>query len=135
MNIGELARKTGVSTRMLRYYEERGLLSPVRRASGYRDYSLQDLEVVQRIIALNRAGLTLKDVKPLLSCTVPDAPETVTCIAMLQSLREKLVIVEEQMQEMSRTRDLLTRLLTNAGEDGKPATLGHHNISRSVLLS
>lgn len=38
MRIGELARRTGVSERMLRYYEQEGLLRPARTTSGYRDY-------------------------------------------------------------------------------------------------
>lgn len=39
MRIGELARRTGVSVRALRYYEEQGLLVPARAANGYREYT------------------------------------------------------------------------------------------------
>ena len=38
MRIGTLSEQTGVSIRMLRYYEEQGLLKPKRTASGYRDF-------------------------------------------------------------------------------------------------
>jgi len=38
MRIGELATRTGVPTRMLRYYEEQGLITPRRLANGYREY-------------------------------------------------------------------------------------------------
>ena len=38
MKIGELSERTNVPTRMLRYYEEQGLLSSERRSNGYRDY-------------------------------------------------------------------------------------------------
>jgi hypothetical protein len=49
MRIGELAERTGVPARLLRYYEEQGLLTPARAANGYRDYGepLAD-RVVQR---------------------------------------------------------------------------------------
>lgn len=41
MRIGELARRTGVAARRLRYYEEQGLLSSDRSVNGYRDYDPQ----------------------------------------------------------------------------------------------
>ena len=40
MKIGELAARTGVSIRSLRYYEQQGLLMPVRNENGYREYSI-----------------------------------------------------------------------------------------------
>jgi hypothetical protein len=43
MRIGELRRRTGVSERLLRYYEEQGLLRPQRRPSGYREYDDSDV--------------------------------------------------------------------------------------------
>jgi DNA-binding transcriptional MerR regulator len=38
MRVGQLSQKTGVSVRMLRYYEQQGLLKPGRSQAGYRDY-------------------------------------------------------------------------------------------------
>ena len=43
MRIGELSRRTGLSTRMLRYYEQEGLIHPRRGANGYRDYTDDDV--------------------------------------------------------------------------------------------
>jgi hypothetical protein len=57
MRIGALSRQTGVSRRLLRYYEEQGLLRPVRLANGYREYSETDVAAVQHIRALLAAGL------------------------------------------------------------------------------
>lgn len=53
MKIGELARRTGVSERMLRFYEEQGLLSPVRTAAGYRLYAEEDVARVAKIRLLS----------------------------------------------------------------------------------
>ena len=39
MRIGELSERTGTPRRLLRYYEEQGLITPRRCANGYRDYS------------------------------------------------------------------------------------------------
>ena len=68
MKIGELSRRTGVSVRMLRYYEGEGLLAPLRTNSGYRDYGLAEEETVRRIKMLGGAGMTLETIKRLLPC-------------------------------------------------------------------
>ena len=49
LQVGELARLTGVSTRMLRYYEEQGLLRPARQPNGYRVYPQEATSVVEQI--------------------------------------------------------------------------------------
>lgn len=58
MLIGELSVATGVSARMLRYYEERGLLTPRRRANGYRDFDPADVDRVLEIRRFLARGLT-----------------------------------------------------------------------------
>jgi len=52
VRIGELSRRTGVSVRLLRYYEEQGLLSPGRAGNGYREYRDGDVDVVRQIRTL-----------------------------------------------------------------------------------
>lgn len=49
MQIGKIAQRSGISVRMLRFYEAEGLLQPHRTDSGYRDYSDADLEEAKRI--------------------------------------------------------------------------------------
>ncbi len=66
MKIGELSRRTGVSVRMLRYYEGEGLLAPPRTDSGYRDYGPAEEETVRRIKMLGAAGMTLETIQQLL---------------------------------------------------------------------
>ncbi|MFB7240283.1 MerR family transcriptional regulator [Streptomyces sp. NPDC056269] len=57
MKIGELSRETGVSVRLLRYYEEQGLLASERTPGGQRTYGSDAPSVVRRIRALLGAGL------------------------------------------------------------------------------
>ena len=57
MRIGELSRRTGVSVRLLRYYEDQGLLAPARLPSGYRDYDGGAVEQVQLIRVLDRKSV------------------------------------------------------------------------------
>ncbi|MER6675352.1 HEAT repeat domain-containing protein [Streptomyces sp. NPDC000983] len=63
MLIGEVARRSGVSARMLRHYESLGLVRPAgRTGSGYREYSDDDIRRVFHIESLRSLGLSLRDV-------------------------------------------------------------------------
>ncbi len=66
MRIGELSRRTGVPTRMLRYYEEQGLLRPERADNGYRSYSTSAVYRVQQIRGLLDSGLTTEIIRRIL---------------------------------------------------------------------
>ncbi|MEM9507051.1 MAG: MerR family transcriptional regulator, partial [Cyanobacteria bacterium P01_E01_bin.35] len=63
MKIGELARKTGLSIRTLRYYDEIDLLSPSHRTEvGYRLYSDQDIIRLQQILSLRQLKFSLQEI-------------------------------------------------------------------------
>lgn len=67
MNIGDAAAKSGLPAKTIRYYEEIGLVRPVRRDNGYRHYSEQD---VHRLRFLSRArglGFSIEECRQLLS--------------------------------------------------------------------
>ena len=68
MKIGELSKLSQISVRMLRYYEEEGLLSSKRTISGYRQFEIEDIDRVKLIHKLNKAGLTLKVIRRILPC-------------------------------------------------------------------
>jgi DNA-binding transcriptional MerR regulator len=65
--IGELARRTGLASSALRYYERVGLLSPVARAGGRRHYSPSSTERVALIQLCQDAGFTLREIRALLA--------------------------------------------------------------------
>ena len=66
MRIGELSARSGVPVRMLRYYEEKGLLSPARGANGYREYDDRDVTRAGLVSSMIRSGLPTKLIVPLL---------------------------------------------------------------------
>ncbi|MFC6005361.1 MerR family transcriptional regulator, partial [Streptomonospora nanhaiensis] len=68
MRISELERRTGVSQRLLRYYEEQGLLRPLRLPNGYREYGAADVAAVRHIRAMLAAGLPTAVIGRLLDC-------------------------------------------------------------------
>ncbi len=67
LQIGEVADRTGVTQRTLRFYEERGLLNPPSRMEGgFRLYSEEDVQRVEQIKRLqNLLGLTLAEIKDM----------------------------------------------------------------------
>ncbi|WP_141579995.1 HEAT repeat domain-containing protein [Actinomadura sp. WMMA1423] len=63
MLIGEVARRSGVSARMLRHYESLGLVRPTgRTGAGYREYSSEDIRRIFHIESLRSLGLSLREV-------------------------------------------------------------------------
>ncbi|MEU6065594.1 MULTISPECIES: MerR family transcriptional regulator [Streptomyces] len=66
MRIGELSRRTGVPTRLLRYYEEQDLLHPERADNGYRSYGECAVQDVQQIRGLLDSGLTTEMIRAIL---------------------------------------------------------------------
>jgi MerR family transcriptional regulator, copper efflux regulator len=67
MNIGDASERSGVSAKMIRYYEEIGLIKSARRANNYRDYDASDVSVLQFIRRTRDLGFSLEEVANLLA--------------------------------------------------------------------
>lgn len=67
LDISDVANRTGLTTRALRFYEARGLVQPVRTANGRRHYGAGELARLTAIVALKRAGFTLAAIVRLLA--------------------------------------------------------------------
>jgi DNA-binding transcriptional MerR regulator len=65
LDIRDVVRRTGLTSRALRFYEARGLVAPLRTNSGRRLYGAAALERINQIVALKRAGLTLAQIQRL----------------------------------------------------------------------
>lgn len=98
LDIREVARRTGLTSRALRFYEARGLLKPLRTYSGRRFYGLGELERIQQILALKRAGLTLSQIAGLTQRGAFDLGALVDT---------QLNIIEERKAELDDARALL----------------------------
>ena len=67
MKINELAKISGVSTRTLRYYDQIGLLSPAEKSeSGYRIYTVKEIDLLQQILFYRALGMKLSDIKEII---------------------------------------------------------------------
>jgi DNA-binding transcriptional MerR regulator len=65
LDIADVVRRTGLTSRALRFYEARGLVRPLRTASGRRLYGPGELERLNQVLALKRAGLSLAQIQRL----------------------------------------------------------------------
>ncbi|WP_182899655.1 MerR family transcriptional regulator [Microbispora sp. H10830] len=110
MRVGELAARTGVSVRALRYYEEQNLLSAERSPSGQRHYPESAVDRVRLIQELYAAGLSSKTIVELLPCVI-DGRATPTLLKRLAAEREH---VDRRITDLLRTRDRLDSVITAA---------------------
>jgi DNA-binding transcriptional MerR regulator len=119
MKIGELSRETGVSPRLLRYYEEQGLLTSYRAEGGHRRYVQDTPVVVRRIRTLLAAGLPTKVIRDVLPCASGSGEVLDACT--LGHLRDRLTGLDEQLSELQTTRDALASILTATEHSGDVA--------------
>lgn len=84
MRIGEVARRAGVSTKALRFYEQAGVLpEPARTASGYRDYDGTALARLQFVKAAQGAGLTLAEIVQIVAVREAQGPPCAHVVVLL----------------------------------------------------
>ncbi|MFJ4190195.1 MerR family transcriptional regulator [Kitasatospora sp. NPDC089509] len=114
MRIGELARLTGVSARLLRYYEEQGLLQPARTPAGYREYQEEDTVRVWQIRSLLAAGLPTRIIVELLPCATGPVPVLEACPNLLATLRGELADLDARIEDLTRSRRVLSHYLATA---------------------
>ncbi|WP_328557841.1 MerR family transcriptional regulator [Streptomyces sp. NBC_00358] len=126
MRIGELCRLTDVSRRLLRYYEEQGLIVPDRTANGYRDYDERYVDRVKQIRGLLAAGLPTRVIKQILPCLdkprsihFPDA--TPEMLALLTSERDKLT---DRIEVLTRNRNAMSEYLAEVERHRAPVAPG-----------
>jgi DNA-binding transcriptional MerR regulator len=108
-SISDAAAFAGVSTRVLRHYDEIGLLQPSARTNaGYRQYSDDDLLQLQRIVGYRELGLGLDDIRRLLTAAPTEAIEA----------------LEQQEAVLTAAVDRLTNQLTFVTKTRKAKKMG-----------
>lgn len=113
MRIGELAERTGVPRRLLRYYEEQGLITPHRLDNGYREYGDHLVDRVMKVRGLLDSGIPTRIIADMLPCL--DQPQDIVVANPDPELREILVRERERMAErialLEHNREALTRYI------------------------
>lgn len=114
MRISELARRAGTSPRMLRYYEQQGLLPDRRDRLGYRDYGEDALRLVREIVALQQIGFTLAEVRPFVECLRSGHDAGDACPASLSVYRRKLTDLDACIERLTAAREQVRSQLAAA---------------------
>ena len=127
MRIGELSSRTGTSRRLLRYYEEQGLIAPDRSANGYREYDQRLVDRVVQIRGLLAAGLPTRIIKQILPCL--DQPGILVCAddaspQMLAALELELDRLSARIATLTRNRDAVTGYLAAARRSRRRTSAG-----------
>ena len=119
LRIGEFSTLTRLSVRMLRYYEAEGLLAPVRRDNGYRDYGAGEVLAARQIVALSHAGLPLSLIRTVLPCAT-ESGALRACPSVAPELRRRLRDVEEQIEALASGAEVIRSLLDNLQDVDPP---------------
>jgi DNA-binding transcriptional MerR regulator len=107
LKIGQLAKRSGVSVRALRYYEEQGLLRAERTPAGQRVYQESDVDRIRFYQQLYAAGLTSRNIAQLLPCI--ELGHTVA--AQRTMLREQRDRIQARMDELAAVLERLDGLI------------------------
>ena len=112
MRISEVSRRTGVSIRSLRYYEQKRLLCPRRLENGYRDLDEESVERVQTIQMYLGLGLSTEQIEDILQCAdgSPLPQPLPVCEEVL------LVLYQGKLQDVGHQMEVLTALHTRLTE-------------------
>lgn len=112
LKIGDVAERAGVATRLIRYYEQQGLLQVDRGANGYRVYTEADVERVTRVAQLVQAGLPTRLVRVLIDAEDAAARNEETCPReVAEQLAAELDGLESRIECLTRSRDTIRAYL------------------------
>lgn len=118
MNIGEVSRLTGISAKMIRYYESTGLLSAVdRSAAGYRQYSERDLHSLRFIRRARDLGFEMNQIRDLLALWQDQGRHSQDVKALARAHIEQL---EQRIQELQAVANSLRTLVRCCAGDDRP---------------
>lgn len=118
MNIGDVAKATGISAKMIRYYENTGLIrAALRTYSGYRVYTENDIQTLRFVRCARDLGFTVKQVDDLLTLwrDRDRASADVKQIAI-----GHVAELEKKMKELKEMTETLRHLASNCQGDNRP---------------
>ena len=112
IQVGELAKRAGITVRTLHHYEQTGLLLPsARSAAGYRLYNLADVQRLHMIQTLAKAGLELAEIRDFLEQR---------SLSLAELLDGQITLLDKQLRSIHTLRNRLVELRTGLTDDATP---------------
>ncbi len=122
LRIGELASRLGLNPKTIRYYEDLGIVNPVRESNGYRLFSAENADQLRFVLRAKNFGLTLIEIKELLEYARLNRCETVKG-SLRKLVMEKITMIEGRIQELiDLKKNLESFLKTEEGVLANPPT-------------
>ena len=106
LSIGQVAKRTGLRTSALRYYEEAGILPPPARISRRRVYDANTVRRIEVLKFAQEAGFTLEEIKTLFHGFRSETPPSARWQALAQAKLQELDVLAKRIQRMRRALDL-----------------------------
>jgi len=117
MNIGETAQASGLPAKTIRYYEDIGLVTPMRAANGYRSFRESDVHKLSFLGRARSLGFSIEDCRTLMALYEDRARAS----ADVKSIaRKHLVEIEQKLAELQNMHDTLSHLVEACAGDNRP---------------
>ncbi len=117
MNIGEVAARTGLPAKTIRYYEEIGLVSPLRDVNGYRAFRESDRHKLAFLARARALGFSIEDCRALLALYEDDHRASADVKRLAERHLEK---IEEKIRTLEAMRETLSELVEACAGDHRP---------------
>jgi Cu(I)-responsive transcriptional regulator len=117
MTIGEVAQRSGIPAKTIRYYEDIGLIRPLRGANGYRSFGMPDLH---KLVFLGRAralGFSIEDCRTLLALYEDESRASAQVKDLAQ---EHLARIDEKITQLRSMQETLRTLVQACHGDQRP---------------
>lgn len=117
MNIGDVSRRSGLPAKTIRYYEDIGLIRPLRRENGYRRFERKDVHKLAFLQRARSLGFTIEDCRTLLDLYANRNWESSD---MKQITKGQLEVMDEKIRQLDSMRATLLNLIKTCAGDERP---------------
>lgn len=117
MNIGEVAERSGLPPKTIRYYEDIGLIRPLRNENGYRAFRETDLHKLAFLGRARALGFSIEDCRALLNLYEDEGRESAQ---VKEIAKEHLRQIDEKIEQLQSMRATLSQLVRACHGDHRP---------------